>query len=53
MPPEEYAAKVFDGIREDRFYILTSQEWNPVIRQRMEAILGGWNPEFPRVPGRQ
>jgi len=52
MSPEEYAERVFRGIREDKFYILTSQDWNPVIRRRMEAILNGRNPEFPEVPRR-
>jgi NAD(P)-dependent dehydrogenase (short-subunit alcohol dehydrogenase family) len=52
MSPEEYSEQVFRGITEDKFYILTSQDWNPVIRQRMEAILNGRNPEFPEVPRR-
>ena len=52
LSPEEYAEQVFREIREDKFYILTSEKWHPVIRQRMEAILHGRNPEFPQIPGR-
>jgi len=52
MSPEEYAEQVFRAILQDKFYVLTSQEWHPVIRQRMDAILGGRNPEFPQVPRR-
>ncbi len=51
MAPEAYAELVFEGIREEKFYILTNQDWNWLIRQRMETILGGTNPEVSKIHG--
>lgn len=46
MSPAELADIVFDAIREERFYILTHLEYNPVVRQRMEDILQQRNPHI-------
>jgi NAD(P)-dependent dehydrogenase (short-subunit alcohol dehydrogenase family) len=44
MSPAEVAAAVFDAIREERFYILTHEDWKPLVRKRMDDILLGRNP---------
>ncbi len=44
MSPQEVAEKVFDAIRNDRFYILTHPETLPLVQARMENILQGRNP---------
>jgi hypothetical protein len=40
---------VLSAIRDERFYILTHPEWNPLIEGRMKDILNGRNPT-PRPP---
>ena len=47
MPPGEIAEKVFDAIREEKFYIFTHPESAPLIRLRMEDMLEGRNPTNP------
>jgi NAD(P)-dependent dehydrogenase (short-subunit alcohol dehydrogenase family) len=47
--PSEVAAIVVDGIREGRFYILTSQNRNEAVRRRAEEILSG-SPPAPPFP---
>jgi len=44
MPPEEVAAHVFAGIRDEQFYILTHPDRDHEIRARMENILNRRNP---------
>jgi NAD(P)-dependent dehydrogenase (short-subunit alcohol dehydrogenase family) len=44
MAPEQVADIVFDAIRDDRFYILPHDEYDPVIRARADAILTRQNP---------
>jgi NAD(P)-dependent dehydrogenase (short-subunit alcohol dehydrogenase family) len=44
MPPDEAAGIVFDAIRDEQFWILTHDEFDPVIRTRMEDILARRNP---------
>jgi NAD(P)-dependent dehydrogenase (short-subunit alcohol dehydrogenase family) len=39
MPPAEVAARVVDGIRTQQFYILTHDQFDPIIRTRMDDIL--------------
>jgi NAD(P)-dependent dehydrogenase (short-subunit alcohol dehydrogenase family) len=50
-PPAEVAAKVFEGIREDRLYIITHDNFDEAIRSRFENVLGRRNP-VPRAPAR-
>ena len=42
--PESIADKVFEAIREERFWILTHPEFDAAIRDRTEAMLAGRNP---------
>jgi NAD(P)-dependent dehydrogenase (short-subunit alcohol dehydrogenase family) len=49
MSPREVGNQVLSAIREERFYILTHPEWNPLIEERMQDILNGRNPT-PRPP---
>jgi NAD(P)-dependent dehydrogenase (short-subunit alcohol dehydrogenase family) len=44
LSPERVAEIAFQGIVNDRFYILTHPDLNPLIRQRMESILQNGNP---------
>ena len=43
--------QVLAAIREDRFYILTHPDWNPMIERRMQNILAGENPQLLPPPG--
>ncbi|MBI3244972.1 MAG: SDR family NAD(P)-dependent oxidoreductase [Deltaproteobacteria bacterium] len=43
-PPAEVADKVFVAVQNEQFYILPHPELLPVVRRRMEAILGQQNP---------
>ena len=45
ITPDEVADRVFDAIRDDRFYILTHPETTPFVRLRMEDIVEGRNPQ--------
>ncbi len=49
LQPEAVADRVFDAIREDKFYILTHPELKDGIRRRMERILEEENPAFSGV----
>jgi NAD(P)-dependent dehydrogenase (short-subunit alcohol dehydrogenase family) len=42
--PLQVAEAVFDGIRNERFYILTHESWKPLVQKRMEDILRDRNP---------
>jgi len=44
--------QVLAAIRDERFYILTHPEYNPIIEQRMKDILSGANPAMRPPPGR-
>lgn len=44
MAPSQVADCTFQAIAEERFYILTHPELNPLIEARMAAILSGQNP---------
>jgi NAD(P)-dependent dehydrogenase (short-subunit alcohol dehydrogenase family) len=44
MPPSEVAGRVLDAIRDERFYIITHPDMLPMVRHRMEDILGGRTP---------
>lgn len=47
MDPPEVADKVFDAIRDEKFYIITHPEMKDRIRRRMEDILQERNPTLP------
>lgn len=44
--PASVAEMVLEGIRHDRFYILTHPQFSKLIRLRMENILEGRSPKF-------
>jgi NAD(P)-dependent dehydrogenase (short-subunit alcohol dehydrogenase family) len=45
MPPEQVAEKVFEAIKEEKFYILTHPEWTEVIKLRVDNLLQSQNPQ--------
>jgi NAD(P)-dependent dehydrogenase (short-subunit alcohol dehydrogenase family) len=51
LSPRSVGDQVLSAIREERFYILTHPEWNPMIEHRMRAILDGQNPTMLPPPG--
>ena len=44
LDPDDVAALVLDAIRAKRFYVLTHPEWQGMVRDRVERMLGGENP---------
>ncbi|HWW77317.1 MAG TPA: SDR family NAD(P)-dependent oxidoreductase [Pyrinomonadaceae bacterium] len=46
MRPSQVADMVFDAVREGRFYVLTHDDWKPLVRQRMNDIQLGRNPSW-------
>ncbi len=46
MKPAEVADKVFEAVRDGKFYVLTHPEMKDGIRRRMERILDETNPVF-------
>jgi hypothetical protein len=51
MSPRRVGDQVLAAIRDDRFYILTHPDWNPLIERRMQNILAGENPNPLPPPG--
>lgn len=49
IPPAEVGEMVFDAIREERFYILTTDEFDDRLRERMENVIERRNPQL-RIP---
>ena len=47
MAPADVAEGVLDAIRAQQLYLLTHPEFDPIIRDRMEAILAQRNPAIP------
>ena len=47
LPATAVAEQVFDAVREQRLYQITTPSYDDAIRQRAEAILARRNPEFP------
>jgi hypothetical protein len=44
LSPEHIADCTFDAIRDERLYILTHPELNPLLLERTEAMVQGRNP---------
>jgi NAD(P)-dependent dehydrogenase (short-subunit alcohol dehydrogenase family) len=44
LDPADVAAMVVDAVKGDRFYILTHDDWQPMVEARMSDILEGRNP---------
>lgn len=51
LSPRQVGDQVLAAIREDRFYVLTHPDWNPMIERRMQSILAGENPNPLPPPG--
>ena len=51
LSPRSVGDQVLSAIRDERFYILTHPDWNPMIEQRMKSILDGRNPTMVPPPG--
>ena len=47
-PPSEIAEQVLGAIREERFYILPHDEFDGLIRERMENVLARTHPRVRR-----
>lgn len=47
MAPEKAADMVMQAVRDDQFYLLTTQAFDGAIASRMQAILERSNPVFP------
>jgi hypothetical protein len=50
MDPAEVARQVVDAIREERFYVITHDNFNNYIETRMQNILSVKNPEIMLPP---
>ncbi len=46
LEPDEVAAKVFDAIAAEQFYILTHPHWNKALEKRFSEIVEQRNPTF-------
>ncbi|MFT7244450.1 MAG: NAD(P)-dependent dehydrogenase (short-subunit alcohol dehydrogenase family) [Candidatus Azotimanducaceae bacterium] len=53
LQPSDLADIVFDGIRKDQLYILTHEQFGPMIEQRAHNIANGINPAEVILPGSQ
>lgn len=49
MSPTLVAEQVFDAVREQRLYQITTPNYDDAIRDRADAILTRRNPEFPNL----
>ena len=53
IPPSVMADRVFDGIREDRFYLLADEgtSWDRAAKTRLDDIRARRNPTLNAVAG--
>ena len=49
LSPEQIADRTFEAIRDERLYILTHPELNPMLAERTEAMIAGRNPMIVSV----
>lgn len=49
LSPQAVAEQVFDAVRAQRLYQLTTERYDDAIRERADAILARRNPEFPNL----
>lgn len=49
LTPEQVAERVFEAVRDEKFYILTHPEWKDRIKVRMEDILAEREPTYVPV----
>lgn len=50
LAPEDVARQVLDAIRDEQFYIITHDDANPIIEDRVTRILNRENPVAPPPP---
>jgi NAD(P)-dependent dehydrogenase (short-subunit alcohol dehydrogenase family) len=50
LDPADVAANVVDAVKRRRFYILTHQEWKPMISERVERIVAEEDPSTAMLP---
>lgn len=46
MPAADCAGKVFQGIRDESFWIFPHEEFKPAYAARCESLLSGHNPQY-------
>jgi len=51
LDPRVVGEQVLDAIQNDRFYVLTHPEWQPLIEHRMKTVLCAGNPQPLPPPG--
>jgi hypothetical protein len=51
LSPKLVGEKVLMAIRQERFYILTHEDWMPLVEKRIKSLLEGENPVLPERPG--
>jgi NAD(P)-dependent dehydrogenase (short-subunit alcohol dehydrogenase family) len=51
LDPRTVGDEVLDAIRNERFYVLTHPEWQPLIEHRMKTVLRTGNPTPLQPPG--
>ena len=51
LDPRAVGDQVLDAIRNERFYVLTHPEWQPLIEHRMKTVLSAGNPTPLQPPG--
>ena len=51
MPPSEVAAKVFNAIRDEQFYIVTHDGFDDPMKNRFDGILARSNPVIQQLGG--
>ena len=51
LDPRAVGDQVLDAIRNERFYVLTHPEWQPLVEHRMKTVLSAANPTSLPPPG--
>jgi len=51
LEPRAVGDQVLNAIHNERFYVLTHPEWQPLIEHRMKTVLSGGNPTAMSPPG--
>jgi NAD(P)-dependent dehydrogenase (short-subunit alcohol dehydrogenase family) len=51
LDPRAVGDQVLDAIRNERFYVFTHPEWQPLIEDRMKTVLSAGDPTPPQPPG--
>jgi hypothetical protein len=49
LSPEAVAEQVFEAVRAQRLYQITSEQYDDAIRARADALLARRNPVFPSL----